>query len=697
MKEKKTPPPGMRGKIHARTSLQAKTSIRFKCFKGKSYAAFASIGKKVSIGVLSLCCSLLCIKTQPAMAQGKQSPRQALQDSSINLEGVEIRGMKNVPIKPMVKILAVLTQDELAQAGARDLQQLLRYVQSLDIRSRGGDNVQADPSIRGATFDQTLILLNGINFSDPQTGHHSLNLPVNFTDIERIEVLQGSGAWAYNAAPFSAAINIITRTQNKSEGIIRFTGGSYKYLQGEGNGTYVNNKWLVNGSASYTRSDGYAENTDFNILNTYVRARYADPEKTGIFNIQMGYQDKAFGANSFYSTKYPTQFEATKAFISSLNYVKQWKIFRVDASAYYRRHNDRFELFRDGVNAPPFYKGHSHHRTDLGGLQTTLATAWKGGTTSVGLNYRYEHIFSNALGTPLLNISEAEGNLVQGLYDKSDQRNNSSFFVQHLWENKYWKAGGGLMLNSNEDYGSKIFGGLSLAYKINPHLFIETFVNHAYRMPTFTDLYYNNANQIGNPNILPEQAVTSELAVNYRKRIIESRLGLFHRYGFQIIDWVRLPEHDVWYSRNLTELSTLGVEATFKITPNTPYIDFISVNYTYLNTSKNAGEYISLYATDYLRNQFTLSLRHQIYKSLGASWALMLKDRAGTYVDTKNTGVPLEKSYHPYILCDLNISWLQPQYEIFLMASNLFNVKYFDLGNLPQAGIQIRTGISIKF
>lgn len=74
------------------------------------------------------------------------------------------------------------------------IEQVLSTLPGIDIRTRGPHGSQADVSMRGGTFDQVMICLNGIPVSDAQTGHYALNLPVPLSAIERIEVLQGAAA-----------------------------------------------------------------------------------------------------------------------------------------------------------------------------------------------------------------------------------------------------------------------------------------------------------------------------------------------------------------------------------------------------------------------------------------------------------------------------------------------------------------------
>ena len=88
-------------------------------------------------------------------------------------------------------VIATIEQKDIQFAPISNFQDLLNYLQGTDLRVRGVEGIQVDASIRGGTFDQTIVLLNGVNFTDPQTGHFSLNLPIDISMIERIEILQG--------------------------------------------------------------------------------------------------------------------------------------------------------------------------------------------------------------------------------------------------------------------------------------------------------------------------------------------------------------------------------------------------------------------------------------------------------------------------------------------------------------------------
>ena len=207
-----------------------------------------------------------------------------------------------------------------------------------------------------------------------------LNLPVDMESIERIEILHGPAAKSFGPNAFNGAINIITGNSKKNH--IRLSGmtgqnGLYKASANASNNIGNFNHFI---SISNISSDGYIKNTDFGITNIFYQAKHE--QKTGTTEFQTGINIKDFGANSFYSLKYPNQFEATKTEFVSLKYQSKSTI-RFAPAFYFRRHRDRFELKRNNDSIP-----FNHHKTSTAGLTLMY------GLTIVLGNQAWELIFA---------------------------------------------------------------------------------------------------------------------------------------------------------------------------------------------------------------------------------------------------------------------------------------------------------------
>ena len=128
----------------------------------------------------------------------------------------------------------MLDREAIANAPAQSVNDLLKYAIGVDVRQRGNLGAQTDISIRGGSFDQITILLNGINICDPQTGHNAAEFPVDISEIERIEILEGPAGRVYGTSSLMGAINIVTRIDKQSGAAVHAEGGSYGYFNGAG-------------------------------------------------------------------------------------------------------------------------------------------------------------------------------------------------------------------------------------------------------------------------------------------------------------------------------------------------------------------------------------------------------------------------------------------------------------------------------
>ncbi len=132
-----------------------------------------------------------------------------------------------------LRIVQILDKETLKNLPINSVADILDYVGFVDVRQRGMNNIQSDLSIRGSNYEQVLIMLNGIPVNDPQTGHHSMNIPISDITIDRIEILAGGDARRYGANAFAGAINIVTKSSVQNNLQLTITGGDFKYIEGQ--------------------------------------------------------------------------------------------------------------------------------------------------------------------------------------------------------------------------------------------------------------------------------------------------------------------------------------------------------------------------------------------------------------------------------------------------------------------------------
>jgi len=169
-------------------NIQTKQYPCFKRWSRKNWSVFASLHRYVTIGVLSVGMSILLLATQGASAQTVDTTAVL---KTLRIREVGVTGSQTAPARNAQSHTPLFDRKAQAPAPVQTLEAALRLAPSVDVRERGGKGTQADIFIRGGSFDQTMVLLNGIDFTDARTGHQSHALPVDLDCISAVELIDG--------------------------------------------------------------------------------------------------------------------------------------------------------------------------------------------------------------------------------------------------------------------------------------------------------------------------------------------------------------------------------------------------------------------------------------------------------------------------------------------------------------------------
>lgn len=678
--------------------------FRFKRFARKSYSAFNSMHKVVTIGVLAGCtlASAHAASVEPMEQTHIETSADSIPLNELD-ELVVTASKVNLPINMAAKQVTIISRVEIERAPVRSIEDLLNYVAGIDMLQRGPHGVQADISIRGGSFDQTAILLNGVNLTNPQTGHYSFNIPVNLSDIERIEIVQGPSSLVYGAGAFSGGVNIITKKDLQTNGFAKTEAGMHGLFGVEARGAYKTEKSLHTLSAGYKRSDGYIANSEYDIANFLWQSRFNIQDN--LLDIQAGYNDKAYGANTFYSADYPNQFDDMHGIFASIRGESAGKL-KLIPHIYWSRHYDEYQLIRNGTpDVPSWYKGHNYHRSDVFGMNLNMQYASRWGITGFGGEFRNESILSSVLGKPMKEPINR--------YVNSDSRSNISYYLEHNFILDRFTLSLGGLLNHNTAIVDKFsfFPSINTTYRTNNGFSFYASWSKATRMPTFTDLYYNAGKHVGNSALRAEYIESFEGGIKYRNRYISGDITTYLNQGKNLIDWEYWADDDKWHAVNLPEgekLKTYGVESNLTLHLNEifpkgqPFRSF-QIGYAYLtqdfteNNDKEVDNPISMYVRNYLKHKLTASLSHDIVKNLSLSWHFRWQDRAGYYLKESGAGKKEQVSYKPFSLFDIKATYKLSQVELFVNANNIFDSTHADFSSIPQPGFWLSGGASIRF
>lgn len=670
-----------------------KSFVVFKQWNRKGYSVFNTLKKVVKITTLTLSYSIVLLPLQVL------SQTDSTVTKNLDLEEVVVSAQKAPVIySQLSRFVTTVDRNEIKLMPVTSVNELLENYSGVDIRQRGVNGIQSDISIRGGSFDQNLILLNGVNISDPQTGHHSLNLPVDLRSIERIEILEGPGSRIFGPNAFSGAVNIITNQSEKNYTKAGFTAGDFGLFSANIGSSYKTGHTKHFLSVAKSQSKGYIKNTDYDQYNVFYNTRYKS--EAGNIDFQVGYTNKEFGANSFYTPAYPDQFEHTKTTFTSLRFETGEKI-KLIPTIYYRRHRDRFELFR--YEPASWYTGHNYHLTDIYGVKLDSRVSSKLGITSFGAELRSENIWSNVLGNITGDTIAANGES-EGFYTRKYSRSISNYFLEHSFVVGRFFVSAGILASwvSENNFDFNLYPGLDLGYSVNKNLRVFTTINRSLRLPTFTDLFYNGPGNIGNPDLKPEEAWSYELGLKYDHKVVQSSVSYFYRDAGNVIEWVRLKDatiEDKWETQNLTKVETKGLTFKSKFILQKWSIRNIALSYTRLDQKASASieAYETKYSMNYLKHNLILNIDQNILKNMDLSWSVKFQDREGSYLkyDVNTNSYTGEQEFNPFWLVDTKLSYRLKWVTLNAEASNLLNKKYTDMGNLEMPGRWFKAGFNV--
>lgn len=594
-------------------------------------------------------------------------------------------------IKNTARNITVLDRKTIEASPVKTLDGVLQYAMNVDVRSRSAFGVQADISIRGGHYDQTLILVDGVKVNDPQTGHHALNIPLPFSMIEKIEVLQGGASRVFGPSAFSGVINIITKKPTASTLELQTSVGEFGTYQVGANGVWTKNGFFLQGGYDFAKSDGYIPSTQFQknagtlkLGQTYTKGDVA---------LSYGFMSNDFGATNFYHPKFFNQYEEVSAHLVS----SSWKhSFSPNLTgtllANYRIHNDMFDF--DNYRTTDKLGSINFHKTNVLDIEWKFRYNNKWGNSAFGAEYRNEAVKSNRLGEALSEKQEIPGwdNLY---YTQGKKRDNYSLFLEHskVW-NKF-NLSVGTLGNYNSQFGFSLFPGLDLGYSIKQNSKLYYSVNRSLRFPTFTELYLRNNTVMADPNLKPEKALTNEIGFKTNKIRYSSNYSIFYTKTQDAIDKIKRPGVAVPTMENINDINLYGFETahTIGLTSNKLTLKQIMVNFSWIAADRKEEGFQSFYTLNYLKQKASVGLFFEPFKNFTASAWYTFKNRAGQYSWDDNTP-PV--AYGSFSLIDVRLAYNLNKFTITLDANNLLNEKYFEYGFVAQPPRWISGGVKVK-
>jgi iron complex outermembrane receptor protein len=589
------------------------------------------------IGTVALACALAAF---PASAQ---TPRLH--------ESVVVSGASEpIPFENVARTVWVLTRDEIARLPVQSIDDLLRFMSSVDVRARG-PRLQSDFSIRGASFGQTLVLLDGVRMNDAQSGHHNSDVPLTLDDVERIEVLAGAGSSLFGADAFGGTVNIITR-QRDTDAALRVSAGQHGLASGRATAGFVRGRLHQAFSGEAARSSGFDVDRDFDTLAASSRTTF------GATRVLFGVVRKDFGANGFYGPA-PSR-ERTDQTVVGATHDFAAAGWRSSAQAMYRSHGDRFVYDPRQPFAPNVHRTHAASFVFRGSRALGNTSRLTAGGETGGDWIRSSNLGDRAFG--------------RGSGFVELQQRIGSRFVMYP----------GIRYDRYSRFGDAWSPAAAARLGLPRGVSVRASAGRAFRVPTFTELYYRDPNHEAQSTLEPERGWSTEAGVDWipRPRLL-ARATVFTRHDRNVIDWIRPSAAERWKTTNVRRVEGSGIELGVRHImgaaggPN----GWIDLQYTHLRTEANAlAGLLSKYVLDYAPHNTAVS------GGARAPFGIDLSMRLGW--TERNDG-------RAYQVVDVRASRAYRRVTVFVDASNLFDERYQEIPGVAMPGRWVSAGLRV--
>jgi iron complex outermembrane receptor protein len=534
--------------------------------------------------------------------------------------------------------------------AAQDVEDYLRMDASVDIQQRAPAGVMADISIRGATFEQTLVLLHGLRINDVETSHFNLDLPVPLATVGGMDVLHGAGSTVYGSDAIGGVLDVETWKPEADTLRLRAGAGSFGENEVGALGSLVKGSWSEVVAGDHFLSTGFMPDRDYRTesLSSKTRGRTA----AGDSDVLLAADDRSFGANQFYGDY--DSWERTKGWF--VGATQQFDP-HTQADFGFRRHTDIFVLLRD---APSVYKN-QHVDDGFEGDVRYAREILPHTTLLTGLEETTDQIASTNLG--------------------DHGRNRGAGYSELQWRIPGHASLAAGLREEVYSGGRVVSSPTSAATLWLPHqVKLRASMSYGFRIPTYLDLYYSDPATLGNANLKPESAWSYDAGLDwYPTPRLDARLTGFYSDQKNTIDYTRTTNAQPWMATNLPGLDFKGIEAA--VDWNASRTQQIRLNWTFLTGAQKAlgglqSEYVGNYATNDARATWTWTPRRQV----------VVQTRIGVLQRYQQTA---------YAAWDTSVTRELGRVRPYLQMKNLANTGYQEIAGVRMPGRSLIGGVEL--
>ncbi|HTK49793.1 MAG TPA: TonB-dependent receptor [Gemmatimonadaceae bacterium] len=475
--------------------------------------------------------ALLCAAAfaRPALAQ---------RDAAHHLDTLRVTSRTGDAAVPATRSVEVLTRDDIERHAARSLSDVLALAVGADAQQRSP--AQADFGLRGSTYNQVVVLVDGVRVSDVQSGHYAFDLAVPLGLVERVEILRGTGSALYGSDAIGGVVNIVTRADSSFREVAT-RAGSFGGLAGRIALGDTRGGTALRLGADVDRSTGHRDGTDYTVAQLRGTAERAVGDAR--VALDAGYGARDFGAADFYSP-FPS-FENTRSTTAALRAsVPLSALVTLSGAAQARRHSDVFTLKRDD---PAFYQNrHLSWQSGAEGSARLAFAPW----------------WHAALGGELFDARLRSARLGHHV------ERRRALFAETTVERDGATLNAGVRGDWSPVVGGLASPSLGVALPVGRAVQLRASTGRGFRAPGWTERYYVDPSNVADSTLGAERFIAHEVGVRLTPVAWASAdVALFERRATSLVDWARPADaapSEPWRTQNFARATYRGIEASIR-------------------------------------------------------------------------------------------------------------------------------------
>lgn len=510
------------------------------------------------------------------------------EEESSTLEFVKVTGQRVANLQPASSYSAIVTR--------------LRYDPQVDIQARGLPEGQADVAVRGGLFENTGFKIGAVTIFDPQTGHYSVELPIDPDMLTTPGLATGSD----NAlSTFNASLATVqydyadilsggsARVGFGTDGLRFGTARLSRSRELDGNPPVG-----LSLAAAASRGDGTLPDGDHDFKRFSGHLQFGDEDARS--NLIIGYQDKFFGWPGMYTgfASLP-ETDHIKQGLLVMDHSRNTQGGWWQLGAAYRWLNDNYDFDRRTVDSGG--AGSYEHRT------RSFSLGINGAQPAAGADWNYGVLFA-------ADRLASSTDLTHGHF------NSRSYLSARLAPEWTWPLASGAKLTVRAGLGADIsnrdkdtimpMGGIRWLKPVpQGEQSISLDLSRSSQLPGYTALNSGPTGLFGgNPELGREFANTLSLSYRVEQGAWGTGVTFFVRRDDDLVDWTFKQDAPFRRQANAVDIDVTGLE--FFLQWVTPRWQLLGA-YTYLDKDADYGGAevdASYYALNFARHRATLAL-----------------------------------------------------------------------------------------